>query len=236
MHSKKNQRIAVITGGRSGIGPAIAKTLAANGMRSISSIKGDKSEPKEDIQMDTYYRFCNVSQAQNIKALYQLVIQEFGIKDILVLNAGRSIPQKLHDGHPKKRKTLLNTKLQEALRCVKAFVPHMPERKIGNVIFISSGSANQPHPYIEIYSAPKTALETNAEILRLETIPYIHHTAICHDITNTSFFKNQISSKRSASDLNMGCITNDKFAEEVFYIINKKPTTSAKKMLTRPIA
>lgn len=228
----QKQRIAIITGGSSGIGLAIAKKFASHHIRVIIA---DIVRP-EETSADISYKACDISNSKNINDLYHWVTDNFGIPDVLILNAGRGIREKLSEGDPEKWQKIIETNVMGALRCIRAFIPEMLERKNGNVIFISSVSANQPHPYGGIYSASKTALEVIAETLRLETIPYINVTVISPGITDTSFFENQISGSGSAEDHQMGSISPAEIAEDVFYSINKKPGTSINKIVTRPIA
>lgn len=228
----QKKRLAIITGGSSGIGLAIAKKFATNNIKVISA---DIAEPKETTE-NISHRTCDISNSSNIDELYQWVTDNFGIPDVLILNAGRGIREKLSEGDPEKWQSIIETNVMGALRCIRAFIPGMLERKTGNVLFISSVSANQPHPYGGIYSASKTALEVIAETLRLETIPYINITVISPGITDTNFFENQISGSGSAEDHQRGSILPDDIAEDVFYSINKKPGTSINKIVTRPIA
>lgn len=228
----QKQKVALITGGSSGIGLAIAKKFAAHNIKVITA---DIAKPKE-ITENISYRTCDISNSKNINDLYQWVTGNFGIPDFLILNAGRGIREKLSEGDPEKWQSIIETNVMGALRCIRAFIPEMLERKTGHVLFISSVSANQPHPYGGIYSASKTALEVIAETLRLETIPYINVTVISPGITDTNFFQNQVSGSGTAEDHQMGSISPDEIAEDVFYSINKKPGTSINKIVTRPIA
>lgn len=228
----QKQKTAIITGGSSGIGLSIAKKFAT---QNIKVITADIAEPQETLE-NIHHRACDTRNAGNINDLYEWVTGNHGTPDILVLNAGRGIREKLTEGDPEKWQSILETNIMGALRCIRAFLPAMLERKTGNVLFISSVSANQPHPYGGIYSASKSALEVIAETLRLETIPYINVTVISPGITDTNFFNNQISGSGNAEDHQMGFISPDEIAEDAFYSINKKSGTSINKIITRPIA
>lgn len=82
---------------------------------------------------------------------------------------------------------IIDLNVMGALRCIRAFVPAMLERENGHIVFISSVSASQPHPYGGIYSAAKTALEVIAETLRQETLPHLNVTVVSPGVTNTNF-------------------------------------------------
>ena len=120
------------------------------------------------------------------------------------------------------------------LRCIRAFTPNMVSQKSGNVVFISSVSANQPHPYGGIYAASKTALEVIAETLRLETLPHINVTVVSPGLVDTAFFEHQISGGSSVEEIGMGFIEPEEIAEDVWYALKKKKGTSINKIITRP--
>ena len=221
--------MALITGGSSGIGYAIAKKLSSVG---IKVIVADLSE-KEDEDNITFKK-CNVSDGADVDSLYSWIHENFSQPDHLILNAGQGIQEKLSEGDPEKWQKVLHTNLMGPLRFIRAFTPDMLARKNGNVIFISSVSANQPHPYGGIYSASKTALEVIAETLRLETIPDINVTVISPGIVDTAFYKNQISGNNSVEEMEMGAISPEEIAEDVWYALSKKQGTSINKIITRP--
>lgn len=224
-------KIAIVTGGSSGIGRAVAMKLAGENLKVVNA---DINESPGD-HPNLYYRKCDISRGAEIDSLYAWVMDNLGVPDILVLNAGQGIQEKLTEGDPEKWQQVLNTNLMGSLRAIRSFVPELLKKKAGNVVFISSVSANNPHPYGGIYSASKTALEVVAETLRLETLPYINVTVVSPGIVDTNFFRNQLSGDGSVEEMGMGAISPEEIAEDVWYAINKKSGTSINKIITRPI-
>lgn len=232
MQTATPSRSALITGGSSGIGLAVAKKFLNENIRvGIADIN-----EYEGSDENLHFKKCDVGNARDIDELYLWAKEKIGLPEILVINAGRGIKEKLTEGDPEKWQKVIDTNVMGALRCIRAFVPEMLNNKKGNVILISSVSANQPHPYGAVYSATKSALEVIAETLRLETLPHINITVISPGITDTGFFANEISGNTSIEDLNMGVISPEEIAEDIFYAINKKKGTSINKIITRPLA
>lgn len=225
-------KIALVTGGSSGIGQAIANKLKEEGVKVIvADISAVNTE-----EGDIIYRKCDVSNAADIDRLYEWISVHHGHPDFLILNAGQGIREKLTEGDPEKWQTIIHTNLMGPLRCIRAFTPKMLEKKHGNVVFISSVSANQPHPYGGIYSATKTALEIVAETLRQETLPYLNVTVVSPGIVETDFFKNEISGGMSIEEMGMGALSPKAIAEDVWYALAKKEGASVNKIITRPVS
>lgn len=223
---------ALITGGSSGIGLAIAKKFSENKIKVAVADVQDFPGKGQGILS----KRCDVSKSQDIDDLYSWTEKNLGHPEILVINAGKGIREKLTEGDPEKWQEIININIMGALRCIRAFTPNMLEKKKGHVVIISSVAAGHPHEYGGIYSATKTALEVIAETLRLETVPHLRITTISPGITDTGFFSNQLAGNHSIDDLGMGAISPEEIAEDVFYAISKKNGTTINKIITRPIA
>ncbi|MDT0645069.1 SDR family oxidoreductase [Zunongwangia sp. F260] len=231
MQTGNISRKALITGGTNGIGRAIAKKFSEENFKTVIADVDNTKKRDENI----FFCSTDVTRSSDIDHLFNYTTETIGNPDILVINAGIGIRESLTEGDPEKWQKVMDTNFMGALRCIRAFVPAMLEKGEGNVVFISSVSANQPHPSGGIYSASKTALEVIAETLRLETIPYINVTVISPGITDTKFFKNQISGHTSVEGLDMGFISPEDLAEDVFYAISRKNNRSINKIITRPL-
>ncbi len=230
MDNNGSSKLAIITGGSSGIGRAIARKLQQEG---ITVIVADITEPSNEDQ-NLIFQKCDVTSSKEIDRLYAWVHENYGTPDFLILNAGQGIQEKLTEGDPEKWQKVIDTNLMGPLRFIRSFTPDMLQRKSGNVIFISSVSANQPHPYGGIYAASKTALEVVADTLRLETLPYLSVTVISPGIVDTDFFEHQISGNSNIEEIGMGHLSAEEIADDVLYAINKKKGSSINKIVTRP--
>lgn len=228
MAKEPKDKTALITGGDSGIGLAIAQKLFEE---KINVAVADKAEAKG---YPWKYKRSDLSTASQMEELYAWVKSEMGVLDILVLNAGIGIKEKLTEGDPEKWQKVIDTNIMGTLRCIRAFVPEMLQRKSGHIVFISSVSANNPHPYGGIYSASKTALDVIAETLRLETLPWLQVTVVSPGITDTDFFVNQNGNEQEIQDMGMGAINPAEIAEDVYYALTRNPNRTINRIITRP--
>src|SRR5690606_21152592 len=109
------------------------------------------------------------TQKEHVKQLSEMV-QSKGNLQLLVLNAGRGIHEKIREGDPEKWIEIINLNLIGTLRVLRALLPFMTS---GNILFVSSISSSHPYPYGGVYAATKSALDTLAETLRQEELPDI---------------------------------------------------------------
>lgn len=142
-------KTAVVTGGGSGVGRAIALKLAAQGWR--VAILGRRAEAlKETIQLaGTHapritHHACNIGDASAVAAVGKQILVECGDVQLLVNAAGTNAPRRalevlsLEDYH-----AMIATNLNGAYYCVQAFLPQMRARKSGLIVNIVSDAAKQ---------------------------------------------------------------------------------------------
>jgi NADP-dependent 3-hydroxy acid dehydrogenase YdfG len=219
---------ALVTGGSNGIGKAICSKLSENG---INVINADITAP-EISRNYIIYKHCDVTKAKDVDELFLWMKQNAVLPDVLIINAGKGIHEKLTEGDPEKWLDVIQTNVVGALRCIRAFVPSMETKKQGKIILISSVSADKIYPYGGVYSATKAALEVIAETLRIETDPSIGITVIRAGITDTDFFQNHPA--RTASALGQGSLNPMDIADEVWHAINNRKAAQIQRITIMP--
>lgn len=224
------KKIAVITGGSSGIGRATGETLAKLNYQVINA-----DIHPQDPAIAADHVFCDVTLAQDIDRLFHHVQKHYGVPDVLVSNAGQGIHEKLAEGDPEKWAKAIDINLMGALRFIRAFVPGMLERKSGNVVFISSTAGRQAYAYGGIYSASKTALNMVAKTLQLEVAGDLRVCLISPGVVDTAFFKNMVSSSHSVSDIGWGSLSAQQVAELIAMVIHLPPSVNLPELTVTPI-
>jgi 3-oxoacyl-[acyl-carrier protein] reductase len=189
-------KIAVVTGAAAGFGAAIAKCFAAEGA-SVVVADVDEAGGKEVAAAITDSggaAICvraDVSQADQVKAMIDAAVAEYGGLDILVNNAGFThrmmplwdLPEEDYD-----RVFAVNTK--GVYLGAKYGVPALRERGGGVIVNTASIGAVAPRPGVTAYNATKGAVVTMTRGLAMEVAPFrIRVNAVNPVAADTSFFK-----------------------------------------------
>jgi NAD(P)-dependent dehydrogenase (short-subunit alcohol dehydrogenase family) len=157
-------RIALVTGGGTGIGRGIARRLASEGMKvAICGRRADPLAETADLIRQTGGEvltvLCDVSEAAAIDDLCERTLGEFGPVDALVHNAMAMHFPALKDVTLELWDQTFATAPRAALLLCQQLIPGMAERGRGGIVFVSSVLAQRPNPNGLPYVAAKGALE-----------------------------------------------------------------------------
>jgi NAD(P)-dependent dehydrogenase (short-subunit alcohol dehydrogenase family) len=169
---------AVITGGDSGIGRAVALAFAREGADVlISYLEAEEEDARETARVvEDAGKKCvrapgDISEEAQCQAVVQKAVDEFGRIDVLVNNAAH---QRTVEGIADVSTELLDrtfkTNIYAMFWLVKAALPHMPEG--GSIINVGSAQAYKPSPTLLPYSATKGAIVTFTEGLAQDVVQY----------------------------------------------------------------
>lgn len=174
-------RIAVVTGGASGIGRAIAVMLAECGVRVFV---GDYDPvPENDVasqQLGIVDRRCDVRVEADVKALIDTAISEGGGLDILINNAGIGMVKPITEVSEEEWSACLDTNLKGAFLACKHAIPHLIARGGGSIVNTASNAGILPRAHDPVYSISKGALVALTKCLALCHSPdRIRVNAVC---------------------------------------------------------
>jgi NAD(P)-dependent dehydrogenase (short-subunit alcohol dehydrogenase family) len=157
-------RVAVITGGGTGIGRASALVLAERGADII--LAGRRREPLASTasEIEALGRRAlavptDVTDADQCRALVDTAVAEFGRLDVLMNNAGGGETKSLMKWTDEEWHQVLDLNLSSAWYLSRAAVKPMIEQKKGAIINISSGAGLLAMPQAPIYGAAKAGLQ-----------------------------------------------------------------------------
>src|SRR5690625_1109426 len=220
------QRRVLVTGGAAGIGLASARALAAQGAAVEIADVEPPPAPLSGHRTD-------VSVAADVARLWRTLAERSRLPDLLVINAGVGLYERLCEGDPEKWQRLFDINVLGALRIIRAFVPAFPEQG-GDVVFIGSVAAGQPLPYGGPYSAAKAALECIAETLRLETQPRVRVITVSPGVVDTNFYTNLLAGERDVDSLGVGSVSADQIADSIVYALTRPHDVAINRITIRP--
>jgi NAD(P)-dependent dehydrogenase (short-subunit alcohol dehydrogenase family) len=157
MSDLKN-KVALVTGGSTGIGRAVAHALAARGAKVV--ITGRHEETlKESVGKNGSIRavVADAAKPADVARVIGDVKAKEGRLDILVNNAGVAPVRPLSEATPEHVNEVLDTNVGGVVETTRQALPLLKESK-GNVVNISSVVADKPFPNFSVYSASKAAV------------------------------------------------------------------------------
>lgn len=191
-------RHAVVTGGGTGIGAAIARRLARAGA-SVSVI-GRRREPLEAVagEFDAAQAVtADVSDAESVARAFKDAAACFGPVAILVNNAGMAPSAPFLKTEPEAFRRTLEVNLLGAVLCSRAVLPAMTEADWGRIIMVASTAGLKGYPYVSAYVASKHALVGLARSLALEFARTgITINSLCPGYTDTDIVRRSIETIR----------------------------------------
>ena len=133
-------KVAVVTGGCSGIGLATVRRFAQEGARVVTGDLDDERGPQVAAEVSGRYVPCDVTDAEQVDTLFRTAKQEFGSIDVAFNNAGISPPEDdsiLQTGIDAWRR-VQEVNLTSVYLCCKAVLPYMLEQQRGSIINTAS--------------------------------------------------------------------------------------------------
>jgi NAD(P)-dependent dehydrogenase (short-subunit alcohol dehydrogenase family) len=168
-----SDKVAVVIGGTSGIGLAIAKGMAEAGADVIPTSR--RPEQVEAAAQEVEQRgkrslrvTSDVSDLASLKTVLDETVKAFGKVDILVNSAGRTKRAPTLEFTEEDWNSILDTNLTGTLRAAQVFGRHMLERGSGSIINIASLSTFVALYEVAAYSASKAAVASLTKSLAIE--------------------------------------------------------------------
>ncbi len=162
-------KVAVVTGGSSGIGRAIAVALARHGTHIAFNFLDDgRGEARPEAEavarlvesegVDVYFRACDVGRPDEVRAFFAEVEEELGGIHILVNNAGIGRDRALWRMSDEEWESVLRTNLSGAFYCLREAAPRFRAQEFGKVVNLASVHGLTSEFGLANYSASKAGV------------------------------------------------------------------------------
>ena len=187
-------KVIIITGASSGIGKALAFSLAKNGNKLVLSgrNKGKLNAVLQEINADNISAISivtDVCKVQDCKNLINKCITQFGRIDVLINNAGISMRGLFNESDLEVIQKVMNTNFWGAVFCTKYALPYLLQSN-GSLVGVSSIAGYIGLPERSAYSASKFAMNGFLESIRSENKDNDLHVLIaCPGFTSSNIRK-----------------------------------------------
>ncbi len=218
-------RAAVVTGSTSGIGQALARALAAegvnvvlNGFGDAGQIEKDRAALAEAAGVSVLYHGADMTKPAEIADMLAYAKARFGRVDILVNNAGVQHVAPIEDFPIEKWDQIIAINLSSAFHTIRAAVPIMKAAGQGRIVNIASAHGLVASPFKAAYVAAKHGVLGLTKTVALEVAEHgVTCNAICPGYVKTPLVEHQIADQSKARGM-----TPDEVMREV--ILAAQPT------------
>jgi ribitol 2-dehydrogenase len=161
-------KVAAVTGAASGIGLECAKALLAAGARVVLVDRNEEAlkEICSKLDANAMPLVIDLTDSKSVEEMMPQILEKAGQLDIFHANAGSYIGGEVLGGDPDAWDRMLNLNVNAAFRSVHAVLPHMVERRTGDIILTSSVAGMIPVVWEPIYTASKHAVQAFVHTLR----------------------------------------------------------------------
>lgn len=190
---KLKNKVALVTGGSTGIGKAVAELYAKEGANVIICSSNTVDEGKQvalnlkNMGTDSIYIRADLTKEDDVKRLFEEIKNKYGKLDILVNNAGKSTNTAFEDINKENIQTDLEINFISAVLCSKYAVELMEDE--GWIINTSSirGTDYSGRPGLIGYCAGKAAMNSFTKNLAVQLAPKIYVNAIAPGFVHTRY-------------------------------------------------
>lgn len=200
--SHNSPRVAVISGGSSGIGRAMLVELSQAGWQVFTCGRDAQKLKLLEQQVPGVKGYgCDVADRAAIEVFAAQVLGQCPKVDLLISNAGGlvEIDFTAPDLKPVDFTSELHVNLEGAIHLIAAFMPGLKAAAPASILIVSSGYALAPSTRGPIYSAAKAALHSLSKSLRLQLAPLnISVTELLPPLVDTPAVEHRVGKKISA--------------------------------------
>lgn len=171
--NKSIDKVAIVTGGASGLGYAAAQKLAQNGITTIIIGRNEQKLKYAQAQIgkNCHYHAFDLDNLGEIPSLVDSILQQHGKIDILVNNAGINMKKPFLEVTDEEFQRIILTNVQAVFALSREVAKSMAQRQQGAIINISSMASQYGIPKVIAYTASKSAIEGMTKAMAVELSP-----------------------------------------------------------------
>lgn len=193
---EKKRKVAIVTGGASGIGRALCRELVTQRVfviiADMNKTEGKLVEDELNRQGDcAQYEYVNVIDYESVEKMVRNIFEQYGKLDYLFNNAGITMYGELCDVSIYDWKHIVDVNLWGVIHGTQIGYLLMKEQGFGHIVNTASAAGLGPSPLTAAYSATKHAVIGLTTSLHYEAKEYgVNVSALCPSFVDTPIFKN----------------------------------------------
>ena len=238
MTDKLKGKVAAITGAASGIGLECAKAMLAQGakvflvdraeekLKTICAELGPMAIPVVVDLMDT----------KSVATMVPTILEKAGRLDIFHANAGAYVGGDVVSGEPDVWDRVLNLNVNAVFRTIHAVLPHMIERKTGDIIVTSSIAGIVPVMWEPIYTASKFAVQAFVHTVRRQVSKHgIRVGAVAPGPVVTALLDDWPKAKMEEALANGSLMQPVEVADAVIFMLTRSRSVTIRDLVILPL-
>jgi ribitol 2-dehydrogenase len=230
-------KVAAITGAASGIGLECARILVSEGAQ-VFVVDRDEAGLKaacSDLGANAVPLQVDVTEAASIATMMPRIIDRAGRLDIFHANAGTYVGGEILNGDPDAWDRMLNLNINAVFRSVHAVLPHMVERKTGDIVVTSSIAGLVPVVWEPIYTASKHAVQAFVHTVRRQVAKHgLRVGAVAPGPVVTALIKDWPKDKLEAELAAGGLMQPNEVAEAVLFMLTRPRNVTIRDLVILP--
>ena len=230
-------KVVAITGAAAGIGLACGKACVEAGatvffidrdeaqLQAIAAELGEKAIPLVVDLLDT----------KSMDAMMPAILARTGRLDVFHANAGSYIGGDLVDGNPDDFDRMLNLNVNAVYRTVHSVLPHMIERRTGDIVVTTSVAGHEHIAWEPVYSASKHAVLTLVYTLRRQLIKHgVRVSSIAPGPVITGLLKDWPKENLEKAKANGSLIEPSEVAEALMFMLTRPRNVNIRDIVILP--
>ncbi|MET4082679.1 NADP-dependent 3-hydroxy acid dehydrogenase YdfG [Pedobacter sp. UYP30] len=235
-------KVILITGASSGIGEAIARSLAKEGAKVLLGARRETRLESLAKQIraskgEVEYAVTDVRKRDDLNNLVELALHKFGKLDVLINNAGISQLSRIDELDVEAWEDMIDINIKGVLYGIASAMPVFKKQGYGHIVNIISTSGIKIVPLQGVYAGTKNAIRTISEALRQESNGKYRVTGISPGFVKTEFISNlKDPEMRKAGQQTMDeiGISPNAVADAVMYAISQPDNINVGDIVIRP--
>ncbi len=239
MRQELSGKVAAITGAASGIGLECARILVREGVQVVLVDRAEDALATacSDLGPLAFPLVVNLTDPASVATMMPAILEKFGKLDIFHANAGSYIGGDAVDGDPDAWDRMLNLNINAAFRSVQAVLPHMVERRSGDIIMTSSVAGMIPVVWEPIYTASKHAVQAFVHTVRRQVFKHgIRVGAIQPGPVVTALISDWPKEKLDDAIASGGLMEPVEVAEAILFMLTRPKNVTIRDLVILPLS